>query len=157
MSEEPLEELTVEPEMPMPFNPAYVALGFAAFVALQPEMAMAKGGEYGLAEGRIISLAHPTVMALMCGPPTRVSARARPRAYQHAHARISTPTRVSAHPRAYQHAHAHATHVCCAHRAPRHALSKTREGMCQLWCSDQGSGHRARNLRPGSRPPRARS
>jgi hypothetical protein len=124
MSEEPLEELTVEPEMPMPFNPAYVALGFAAFVALQPEMAMAKGGEYGLAEGRIISLAHPTVMALMCGPPTRVSARARPRAYQHAHARISTPTRVSAHPRAYQRAHAHATHVCCAHRAPRHALPR---------------------------------
>ena len=68
LSEEPLEpalESEVEPEVPMPFNPAYVALGFAAFAALQPEMAMAKGGEYGIAEGRIISLAHPTVMALM--------------------------------------------------------------------------------------------
>ena len=68
LSEEPLEpalESEVEPELPMPFNPAYVALGFAAFAALQPEMAMAKGGEYGIAEGRIISLAHPTVMALM--------------------------------------------------------------------------------------------
>eukprot|EP00964_Phaeocystis_antarctica_P119260 scaffold83011_cov63-Phaeocystis_antarctica.AAC.3 len=88
LSEEPLEPTVVhsvmehdvvEPEVPMPFNPAYVALGFAAFAALQPEMAMAKGGEYGLAEGRIISLAHPTVMALMCGPPatqtTRMSAR----------------------------------------------------------------------------------
>jgi len=60
-----MEHGAVEPEVPMPFNPAYVALGFAAFAALQPEMAMAKGGEYGLAEGRIISLAHPTVMALM--------------------------------------------------------------------------------------------
>lgn len=52
-------------EEPLPFNPAYVALGIAAIAAFQPEMVMAKGGEYGIFEGRIVSLAHPFVMALM--------------------------------------------------------------------------------------------
>jgi len=49
----------------LPFDPAYAMLGIAALAAFQPEVAMAKGGEYGIFEGRIISLAHPCVMALM--------------------------------------------------------------------------------------------
>jgi hypothetical protein len=44
-----------------------MALGLAALVAAQPEAAVAKGGEYGIFEGRIASLAHPTVMSLMYG------------------------------------------------------------------------------------------
>jgi len=40
-----------------------VALGVAATLAAQPEAAMAKGGAYGIFEGRIVSLAHPVVMA----------------------------------------------------------------------------------------------
>ena len=46
-------------------SPAAFALGAAAFAAAQPEAAFAKGGEYGIFEGRIVSLAHPAVMALM--------------------------------------------------------------------------------------------
>ena len=71
LSDEPSEPNMVHSvaEEPMPFNPAYLALGIAAFAAFQPEAAMAKGGAYGIFEGRIVSLAHPTVMALMCGPP----------------------------------------------------------------------------------------
>lgn len=43
-------------------------VGLAALVAAaQPEAAMAKGGEYGIFEGRIVSLAHPAIMALMYG------------------------------------------------------------------------------------------
>ena len=43
-------------------SPSAVAgLGLAAMMAM-PEEAMAKGGEYGLAEGRIISMAHPIIM-----------------------------------------------------------------------------------------------
>ena len=42
-------------------------LGLAAVAASVPEAASAKGGEYGMREGRLISLAHPTVMALMYG------------------------------------------------------------------------------------------
>jgi len=41
------------------------AMGLAAILAAQPEAAMAKGGAYGIWEGRIVSLAHPTVMALV--------------------------------------------------------------------------------------------
>lgn len=44
---------------------AALAIGLAALAAAQPEEALAKGGEYGIFEGRIVSLAHPTVMALM--------------------------------------------------------------------------------------------
>lgn len=52
------------PELP----PASAMLGIstaavAASLSL-PEAAFAKGGEYGIFEGRIISLAHPTVMAI---------------------------------------------------------------------------------------------
>lgn len=43
-----------------------VAAGLAAMLAA-PEAAMAKGGEFGVFEGRIVSLAHPTVMALVYG------------------------------------------------------------------------------------------
>lgn len=59
----------VEHEMPTSsaelIDPTLVALGVAALAAFQPEMAMAKGGEYGIFEGRIVSLAHPSIMALM--------------------------------------------------------------------------------------------
>lgn len=48
-------------------QPAVLALGVAAFAAAQPEAAFAAGGEYGIFEGRIVSLAHPTVMALCYG------------------------------------------------------------------------------------------
>lgn len=48
-----------------PPPPAAVAVGLAALVALEPEQALAKGGEFGVFEGRIVSLAHPTVMATM--------------------------------------------------------------------------------------------
>jgi len=48
------------------FNPTSAAVGLAALVAaMEPEAALAKGGEYGIFEGRIVSLAHPAVMALM--------------------------------------------------------------------------------------------
>jgi hypothetical protein len=40
-----------------------LGISAAAFAATLPETAFAKGGEYGIFEGRIISLAHPTVMA----------------------------------------------------------------------------------------------
>jgi len=46
-------------------SPAAFAVGAAAFAAAQPEAALAKGGEYGIFEGRIVSLAHPAVMATM--------------------------------------------------------------------------------------------
>lgn len=36
----------------------------AALAVAQPEAALAKGGEYGIFEGRIVSLAHPTIMAV---------------------------------------------------------------------------------------------
>jgi len=45
-------------------SPAVLALGLAALAAAQPEAALAKGGEFGIFEGRIVSLAHPTIMAL---------------------------------------------------------------------------------------------
>jgi hypothetical protein len=41
--------------------PAVAAAALALSVA--PEGAWAKGGEYGLAEGRTISMLHPTIMA----------------------------------------------------------------------------------------------
>ena len=47
--------------------PSSAVLGLAAVAASVPEAASAKGGEYGIFEGRLISLAHPTVMALMYG------------------------------------------------------------------------------------------
>jgi len=60
------------PQSPQPpqekhaeINPSLVVLGLAALAAFPPEAAMAKGGEYGIFEGRIVSLAHPTVMATM--------------------------------------------------------------------------------------------
>lgn len=68
LSEEPSDQKIVHSvveEEEQPFNPAYIALGIAACAAFQPEIVMAKGGEYGIFEGRIISLAHPTVMATM--------------------------------------------------------------------------------------------
>jgi hypothetical protein len=41
-------------------------VGLAALIAAaQPEAAFAKGGEYGIWEGRIVSLAHPAVMAVV--------------------------------------------------------------------------------------------
>lgn|ERR1719424_590379 len=46
-------------------DPTLLALGIAALAAFQPEVAMAKGGTYGIFEGRIVSLAHPSIMALM--------------------------------------------------------------------------------------------
>ena len=39
------------------------AIGLAAALAAQPDAALAKGGEYGIFEGRIVSLAHPAIMA----------------------------------------------------------------------------------------------
>ena len=65
--EEPELKRTSAEDAPLslPFDPAMVALGIAALAAFQPEAVMAKGGEFGIFEGRIISLAHPTVMALM--------------------------------------------------------------------------------------------
>merc|ERR1719478_1043097 len=44
---------------------APLVLGLAALAAAQPEAALAKGGEYGIFEGRIVSLAHPVVMGSM--------------------------------------------------------------------------------------------
>lgn len=46
-------------------NAAHASAALAAFLAAQPEAALAKGGEYGIWEGRIVSLAHPTVMAVV--------------------------------------------------------------------------------------------
>ena len=43
------------------FSPAAAAAGLATLCAMQPEAAFAKGGEYGIFEGRIVSLAHPAV------------------------------------------------------------------------------------------------
>lgn len=52
------------PEM----NPTSAAIGMlAVMAAFEPEAAMAKGGEYGIWEGRIVSLAHPSIMATMYG------------------------------------------------------------------------------------------
>eukprot|EP00965_Chrysotila_dentata_P121989 4032448-Pleurochrysis_carterae.AAC.1 len=44
---------------------ASAALGMALIAASQPDAAFAKGGEYGIWEGRIVSLAHPVVMGTM--------------------------------------------------------------------------------------------
>ena len=52
---------------PRAFDPALVVLGLAALAAFQPEIAMAKGGAYGIFEGRSISLLHPAIMAVMYG------------------------------------------------------------------------------------------
>ena len=52
-----------------------VALGIAALAAFQPEAVMAKGGEFGIFEGRIISLAHPTVMASCAAHAPRPATR----------------------------------------------------------------------------------
>lgn len=41
--------------------------GLAALAVMQPEAVWAKGGEYGIFEGRIVSLAHPAAMALVYG------------------------------------------------------------------------------------------
>ena len=46
---------------------ATVAASLAAFAAMQPDAALAKGGQYGIFEGRIVSLAHPTIMAVVYG------------------------------------------------------------------------------------------
>jgi hypothetical protein len=48
----------------LPSAYAMLGIGASALAASQPEAAFAKGGEYGIFEGRIISLAHPTVMAV---------------------------------------------------------------------------------------------
>jgi hypothetical protein len=44
-----------------PNSLAAAAAGVAALIAAQPEPAFAKGGEYGIFEGRIASMAHPAV------------------------------------------------------------------------------------------------
>lgn len=36
-------------------------VGLAALLAAQPDAALAKGGEFGIFEGRIVSLAHPSI------------------------------------------------------------------------------------------------
>jgi len=56
-------ELRTEPSRSAFAEEARLAtIGLAALVAAQPEAAMAKGGAYGIWEGRIISLAHPAIM-----------------------------------------------------------------------------------------------
>ena len=47
-------------------DPKAAAIGVAALLAAQPDAVFAKGGEFGIFEGRIVSLAHPTVM--VCAP-----------------------------------------------------------------------------------------
>ena len=69
---EKFDPLNIETEgrsMSVPdFNPTSAAIGaLAVMAAFEPEAAMAKGGEFGIWEGRIVSLAHPTVMAVMYG------------------------------------------------------------------------------------------
>jgi hypothetical protein len=49
------------------FKPEDLAFGLAMLAAMQPEPVLAKGGEFGIFEGRIVSLAHPAVMSLMYG------------------------------------------------------------------------------------------
>jgi hypothetical protein len=44
---------------------AATSVGLATLAATSPEAAFAKGGEFGIFEGRIVSLAHPTVMAAL--------------------------------------------------------------------------------------------
>jgi len=51
--------LSAEPRMP-----AAPLLLLAAASAAQPDAALAKGGEFGIFEGRIVSLAHPAMMAV---------------------------------------------------------------------------------------------
>ena len=46
----------VVPKVPAVGSPATLAIGLAALAAAQPEAALAKGGQYGVFEGRIISL-----------------------------------------------------------------------------------------------------
>lgn len=49
-------------------DPSTAAVGtLALMAAMAPEAAMAKGGEFGIWEGRIVSLAHPAVMAFVYG------------------------------------------------------------------------------------------
>ncbi|KAJ8604844.1 hypothetical protein CTAYLR_001063 [Chrysophaeum taylorii] len=47
--------------------PAVVGAALALAAVLPPDAAMAKGGEYGLCEGRIISFLHPTAMGICFG------------------------------------------------------------------------------------------
>jgi len=63
--EELLHDAAADDATTMTIDPAMVMLGVAALAAFQPEAAMAKGGEFGIFEGRIVSLAHPTVMVMM--------------------------------------------------------------------------------------------
>ena len=47
-------------------DPTSATIGLVALMAaMEPDAAMAKGGEFGIFEGRIVSLAHPAVMASM--------------------------------------------------------------------------------------------
>lgn len=48
-----------QPAFAPPRDVAALAVSLATLAATQPEPAFAKGGEYGIFEGRIISLAHP--------------------------------------------------------------------------------------------------
>ena len=59
--EEPELKRTSAEDAPLslPFDPAMVALGIAALAAFQPEAVMAKGGEFGILEGRTLALVHP--------------------------------------------------------------------------------------------------
>merc|ERR1719343_17460 len=61
------QEVTVADADLKQFNPTSLTLYLAMLAALQPEDALAKGGEFGIWEGRIVSLAHPTIMAIMYG------------------------------------------------------------------------------------------
>ena len=54
-----------QPAFAPPRDVTALAVSLAALAATQPEAAFAKGGAYGIFEGRIISLAHPVVMGTM--------------------------------------------------------------------------------------------
>eukprot|EP00746_Dinoflagellata_sp_MGD_P004254 gnl/MRDRNA2_/MRDRNA2_108200_c0_seq1.p1 gnl/MRDRNA2_/MRDRNA2_108200_c0~~gnl/MRDRNA2_/MRDRNA2_108200_c0_seq1.p1 ORF type:complete len:410 (+),score=53.73 gnl/MRDRNA2_/MRDRNA2_108200_c0_seq1:242-1471(+) len=47
------------------FNPTTYMLSLLMFTIFQPQAALAKAGAYGIWEGRIVSLAHPVVMAIL--------------------------------------------------------------------------------------------
>ena len=54
-----------QPAFAPPRDVTALAVSLAALAATQPEAAFAKGGAYGIFEGRSISLAHPVVMGTM--------------------------------------------------------------------------------------------
>lgn len=58
-------DFAIAEELVDQIDPATIALGLAVMTAMHPAEALAKGGEFGIFEGRIVSLAHPFVMALV--------------------------------------------------------------------------------------------